>query len=105
MLAGVRRTVFMAYVLNMCICSYKYGWCPNWLFVESLPFDKRPGLWMAESPQAWIAAAGVRLGEEVGEQLSSYHAYGEALPSPLPYLCGDIFLTLVAYAHNGLGGN
>ncbi len=95
----------MAYALNLCVFGYKYGYCPNWLFMESLPFDARPGLWMAESPQAWIAVAHARSGEEVGERLSSYHEFAEACHGRTPHFCGDGFLTLVAFAHNGIGGN
>ncbi|RFU24999.1 hypothetical protein B7463_g11329, partial [Scytalidium lignicola] len=102
---SVRRTVFMAYVLNMSVFGYKYGYCSNWLFMESLPFDARPGLWMAESPQAWIAVAHARSGEEVGEQLNSYHEFAEAFRGQTTDFCGDAFLTLVAFVHNGLGGN
>lgn len=102
---GVRRTLFMAYVLNLSVFSYKYGYCPNWLFMESLPFDARPGLWMATSPQAWIAAAHARHGEEVGEQLNSYHEFSEAFHAQTPDFGGDVFLTLVVSVHNGLSGN
>ena len=104
-LVGIRRTIFMAYVLNLSVFGYKYGYCPNWLFMESLPFDARPGLWMSESPQAWIAVANARSGEEVGERLQSYHEFAEAFHSRTPDFCGDVFLKLVAFAHNGLGGN
>lgn len=92
----------MAYALNLSVFGHKYGHCSNWLFMESLPFDARPGLWMAESPQAWIAAAHAMCGEEVGEQLISYHAFAEAIRGQTPELCGDAFLTLLAYAHNGV---
>ncbi|KAH6667727.1 hypothetical protein B0J14DRAFT_170821 [Halenospora varia] len=102
---SVRRTVFMAYGFNISVCSYKYGYCSNWLFMESLPFDARPGLWMAESPQAWIAVARARSGEEVRERLKSYHEFAGTFHGQTPDFCGDMFLSLVAFAHNGLGGN
>lgn len=73
--------------------------------MESLPFDERPGLWMAVTPQAWIAAAFVKFGEEVGEQLKSYHEFAENFYGQTPDFCGDGFLTLAAFAHNGHGGN
>ena len=95
----------MAYVLNLSVFSYKYGYCSNWLFMESLPFDARPGLWMADSPQSWLAVAHARFGEEVGERLNSYHEFSEALHGQMPDFGGDMFLTLIAFAHNGLGGN
>ena len=104
-LVGVRRTIFMAYVLNLSVFSYEYGYCSGWLFMESLPFDARPGLWMAESPQAWISVAHTKSGEQVGEQLSSYHEFAEAFHGQSPDFCGDLFLILAAFAHNGLGGN
>jgi hypothetical protein len=95
----------MAYALNLSVFGYKYGYCSNWLFMESLPFDARPGLWMAESPHVWIAAAHARFGEEVGERLNSYHEFATAFHGQTPDLCGDVFLHLVVLAHNGLGGN
>lgn len=95
----------MAYVLNLSVASYKYSYCSNWLFIESLPFDARCGLWMAESPQAWIAAAHARCGEEVGERLNSYHEFAESWKGRTPDFCGDVFLGLVTFVHNGLGGN
>lgn len=96
----------MAYVLNMLIFGYKDGYCYNWLFTESLPFDARPGLWMAKSAQAWIAVAHARFGEEVGERLNSYHEFAEACRGQTLDFCGDTLLTLVAFAHNGdHGGN
>jgi hypothetical protein len=95
----------MAYVLNMAVFGYNHGYCSNWLYMEALPFDARPGLWMAGSPQAWIAAAHAKLGEEVGERLNSYHEFAEAGRGQEPDLCGDLFLALVISAHNGLGGN
>jgi len=98
---SVRRTIIMSYALSLTLSSFKYGYCSNWLFVESLPFDRRAGLWMAESPQAWIAAARVRTGEEVGERLNSFHEFAENLVGSDRNFCGDMFLALVAFAHNG----
>jgi hypothetical protein len=69
--------------------------------MESLPFDGRPGLWMAESPQAWIAAARARTGEEVGERLDSIHKFAENLDRSDLTICGDLFLAMVAFGHNG----
>ncbi len=98
---SVRRTIIMSYGLSLALFSFKYGYCSNWLFVESLPFDKRPGLWMAESPQAWIAAGRARTGEEIGEELSSFHEFAEHIDKSDMGFCGDIFLTLLAFGHNG----
>lgn len=101
---SIRRTIIMSYVLALALAGFQYGYCSNWLFVESLPFDRRAGLWMAESPQAWIAAAGARTGDEVGQQLNSLHEFAESLHvSPLVdhNFRGDLFLTLLVYAHNG----
>jgi hypothetical protein len=103
-LIGVRRTVFMAYVLNLSLASYKNGYCANWLFMESLPFDARPGLWMAESAQAWMTAVHAKFGEEVGERLNSYHEFSETFRGRMLHFCGDLFLTLVVVAHNGHNG-
>jgi len=98
---SVRRSIIMSYALSLTLSSFKYGYCSNWLFVESLPFDRRPGLWMAESPQAWIAAARARTGEEVGERLNSFHEFAGNLDGSDPNFCGDIFLVLLAFGHNG----
>ncbi|KAF4634062.1 hypothetical protein G7Y89_g4039 [Cudoniella acicularis] len=98
---SVRRTILMSYTLSLALSGFKYGYCSNWLFVESLPFDKRVGLWMAESPQAWIAAARARTGEEVGERLNSFHEFAENLDGSDHNFCGDMFLALLAFGHNG----
>ncbi|KAL4810701.1 hypothetical protein BDV18DRAFT_645 [Aspergillus unguis] len=98
---SVRRTIIMSYALAMGISSYKNGYCAYWLFLESLPFDRRPGLWMGESPQAWIAAAGAKLGEEVGEQLISFHEFAESLDRQGSFRV-DTFMALVALVHNGV---
>lgn len=98
---SVRRTIIMSYTLVMSISSFQYGYCSHWLFLESLPFDKRVGLWMAGSPQAWIAVAGTRTGQEVGEQLISFHEFGETLDGSDDDFHGDNFLALVALGHNG----
>ncbi|OJJ04067.1 hypothetical protein ASPVEDRAFT_85480 [Aspergillus versicolor CBS 583.65] len=98
---SVRRTIIMSYTLVMSISSFEYGYCSHWLFLESLPFDRRAGLWMAGSPQAWIAGAGTRTGQEVGEQLISLHKFGEILDGSDDDFHGDSFLALVALSHNG----
>ncbi|KAL4922672.1 hypothetical protein BDW62DRAFT_215696 [Aspergillus aurantiobrunneus] len=99
---SVRRTIIMSYVLAMSLSSFKYGYCSHWLFLESLPFDKRAGLWMAESPQSWIAIARAKFGEEVGEQLISFHKFAESLNGSDVDFRGDSFLALLAYGHNGV---
>ncbi|KAJ0422393.1 hypothetical protein BJY00DRAFT_73995 [Aspergillus carlsbadensis] len=98
---SVRRTILSSYGLGMALSSYKYGYCAHWLFMESLPFDGRAGLWMATSPQAWIATAGARTGEAVGEKLISLHEFGQQSDGPDCDFRGDAFLALLAYAHNG----
>ncbi len=102
---SLRRTIIMSYALSLSLYSFKYGYCSNWLFVESLPFDKRAGLWMAESPQAWIAAARARTGDEVGEQLNSFHEFAGNRIGSDPHFGGDTFLALCISAHNGGSGN
>jgi hypothetical protein len=97
---SVRRTIIMSYALRLCYNSFKRGYCSDWLFVESLPFESRPGLWMADSPQAWIAAAHVKTGEEVGEKLNSVHEFAE-IHDRTQGFCGDLFLKILAYVHNG----
>lgn len=101
---SVRRTIFASYSLVLVFGSFKYGYCNNWLFIESLPIDKRAGLWMAQSPQAWLAAAGASRGEDVGEQLNSFHEYAESVRGTDPQFCGDILLDMLATTHNGPTG-
>lgn len=101
---SIRRTIIASYGISMALSSFKYGYCSNWLFVESLPFDSRAGLWMAESPQAWIAAARAKTGEEVGERLNSFHGFAERLDGSDLNFCGDRFLALIAVCHNGHHG-
>ncbi|KAL2821433.1 hypothetical protein BDW59DRAFT_181201 [Aspergillus cavernicola] len=96
-----RRTIIMSFALAMSMYSFNNGYCAYWLFLESLPFDGRAGLWMAESPQAWIAAAGARHGEEVGEQLISFHQFAESYHGSDYDFRGDSFLTLLVFSHNG----
>lgn len=98
---SVRRTILMSHGVALLFFSLKHGFCSNCLFFESLPLDRRLGLWLAESPQAWIAAAGVRLGKEVGERLSSLHEFANDLDMTSLDFSGDIFLTLIAIGHNG----
>jgi hypothetical protein len=98
---SVRRTIVMSYALYMSITSYRRGYCANWLFLESLPFDRRPGLWIAQSAQAWMAAARVKTGTEVGEVLSSFHEFAVAMDGPDHTFCGDVFMSIVVYTHNG----
>ncbi|KAL2847236.1 hypothetical protein BJY01DRAFT_212740 [Aspergillus pseudoustus] len=98
---SVRRTIIMAYGLGMALSSFKYGYCMHWLFMESLPFDERVGLWMATSPQAWIAAAGAKNGEDVGEKLISLHEFGKRAAGAGRDFREDTFLALLSYAHNG----
>lgn len=98
---SVRRTIAMTYVLQCCFNAWKHGYCSNWLFLESLPFDRRPGLWMAMSPQAWIAAAGCKIGQQVGTQLTSVHEFGTNMKATDSTFCGDQFLSMVVISHNG----
>lgn len=98
---SIRRTIVMSYVLICCFNAWKHGYCSNWLLLESLPFDSRPGLWMAESPQAWIAAAGSGTGKQVGTRLTSLHEFGGKMKAVDSTFCGDTFLSMMAMAHNG----
>jgi hypothetical protein len=114
---SLRRTIILSYGLSMTLASYHRGYCDGWLFVESLPFDSRPGLWMAMSPQAWIAAAGVKRGEDVaGKQwLESYHEYGQRIREAWKGGEGegegqmvyreDLFFMLMAFGHEGWEGH
>ena len=95
-----RRTIILSYIVMCSFTGWKYGYCLHRLLFESLPFDGRVGLWRADSPQAWIAAAGVKTGLEVGTQLESFHEFGgKVLQSFNPD--DDAFMVLVHIAHNG----
>lgn len=98
---SIRRTIIMSYVLSLALSGFEHGYCSNWLFVESLPFDRRAGLWMSESPQAWIAAARARSGEDVGERLTSFHEFAETQKDSDPDFGDDMFLILLTFGHNG----
>ena len=98
---SIRRTIVMAYCLICSFNAWKHGYCSNWLILESLPFDCRPGLWMAESPQRWIAAAGASVGKEVETELTSVHEFGRKMNGIDSTFCGDVFLSMLAMAHNG----
>lgn len=95
-----RRTIIMAYFVSCSFTGWKYGFCRHKLLFESLPFDGRVGLWKAESPQAWIATAGARIGSEVGTHLQSFHEFGGRVSKSFN-LDDDTFLMLVQVAHNG----
>lgn len=98
---SVRRTILMSHGMALLFFSLKHNFCSNCLFFESLPLDRRLGLWLAESPQAWIATAGAKLGKEVGERLSSLHEFAQDIDMASPDYSGDIFLTLIVIGHNG----
>jgi hypothetical protein len=95
-----RRTILLSYILSCVFTGWKYGFCRHKLIFESLPFDGRVGLWMAESPQAWIAAAGKKSGTDVGTELVSFHEFG-GLVDKGGGLGSDGFLELVRVGHNG----
>ena len=95
-----RRTILLSYILTCVFTGWKYGFCRHKLIFESLPFDGRVGLWTAESPQAWIAAAGKKSGTDVGSELVSFHEFG-GLVGKGRDLEGDRFLELVRVGHNG----
>lgn len=98
---SIRRTILVAHIV---ICVYfpgKYNHPSEKLRMEALPFDGRPGLWLAESPQAWISAAAARRGEDVQTELVSWHEFSSARPRlPMGY-DGDMFLAMMVVAHNG----
>jgi hypothetical protein len=98
---SVRRSILMSHAVSLLYASLKQRFCSTCLFFESLPIDRRLGLWLAESPQAWIATAGAKVGKEVGEQLSSMHEFAQDIDMTSLDFSGDIFLTLIAIGHNG----
>jgi hypothetical protein len=97
---SVRRTIITGFMLD---CAYQIvsdGFCFHKLFVESLPFDSRPGLWLADSPQAWMAAARKSSPAQVGEDLTSFHDFS------VNYKKGsgameDSFMRMILVAHYG----
>lgn len=98
---STRRTILTSYVLVCAHTSWRHGYCMHRLDFEAFPFDGRPGLWMAESAQAWIAAAGEVHGEMVGPRLVSFHEFGGENPRMSWDPEGDIFLDMMVVAHKG----
>ena len=98
---STRRTILTSYVLICAHTSWRHGYCMHRLDFEAFPFDGRPGLWMAESAQAWIAAAGETHGEMVRPRLVSFHEYGGENPRMSWDPDGDIFLDMMVVAHKG----
>ena len=99
---SIRRTILTSHVLTCVFFRQKYETSANKMKMEALPFDGRPGLWLAETPQAWIAAAGTKTGREVSTNLVSWHEFGSSNPSISLDPEGDLFLSMMLVCHNGL---
>lgn len=98
---STRRTILTSHILTCVFFRDRYEIAKEKLRMEALPFDDRAGLWLAESPQAWVAAAGARRGSEVKVKLVSWHEFGCMNPPICMSSDGDMFLSMMLVAHNG----
>ncbi|ETN45626.1 uncharacterized protein HMPREF1541_09458 [Cyphellophora europaea CBS 101466] len=98
---SVRRTIIVGFVIGCAFQHVRLGYCVHKLFVESLPFDARPGLWVARSPQAWSASAGHSIGAKVGEQLTSFHDFALSYPHVSESANHDPLQRIILVAHYG----
>ena len=98
---STRRTILSSHILTCVFLSHKYDSPEAKIHMEALPFDDRGGLWLAKTPQAWVAAAGVRRGAEVKPNLVSWHEFGCKKPSICMDEDGDQFLSMMLVCHNG----
>ncbi|KAL2211608.1 hypothetical protein CC79DRAFT_1328914 [Sarocladium strictum] len=99
---STRRTILTSHIMTCVFFRGLYETPKAKLEMEALPFDDRGGLWLAETPQAWAAAAGVRRGRDVKANLVSWHEFGCKSPSICMDEDGDAFLSMMLVAHNGL---
>ncbi|KAH8178594.1 hypothetical protein LIA77_00113 [Sarocladium implicatum] len=98
---SIRRTILSSHVLTCVFFQGRYESPGAKMHMESLPFDDRGGLWLAETPQAWMAAAGARRGADVETSLVSWHEFGCKSPSVCMGEDGDAFLSMMLVCHNG----
>lgn len=99
---STRRTILTSHIMTCVFFRGLYETPKAKLEMEALPFDDRGGLWLAETPQAWAAAAGVRRGRDVKADLVSWHEFGCKSPPICMSEHGDAFLSMMLVAHNGL---
>lgn len=98
---STRRTILAAHVFICVFNKHQYELSENMIRMEALPFDRRFGLWLAETPQAWIASAGARRGQDVQTELVSWHEFSTNHPVIPMGTDGDIFMSMMLVAHNG----
>ena len=53
---SARRTIIASFLVKSAVSILRYGYCVYQNFLESLPFDPRPGLWEAMSEAEWHSA-------------------------------------------------
>lgn len=98
---STRRTILTAHIFTCIFFRHQYEPSANKVRMEALPFDARIGLWQAETPQAWIAAAGERRGQDVKTELVSWHEFSTGCPTISMETDGDMFLSMMLVSHNG----
>lgn len=98
---SIRRTIITGFVLGCAYQHVRQGFCWHKLFVESLPFDRRPGLWAAQSLQAWKAAAGNNHASMAGERLISFHDFAVSYPQVSQDTIDDPLMRIILVAHFG----
>lgn len=93
---SVRRTIIVGFIIGCAYQHLRLGFIWHKLFVESLPFDARPGLWCAESSKEWCAL----VGEDVCERLTSFHDFSVSNTHESDSKF-DPFARLILVAHHG----
>ncbi|KAJ5612043.1 hypothetical protein N7510_005237 [Penicillium lagena] len=98
---STRRTILAAHIFICVFNKHQYELSDNKIRMEALPFDGRFGLWLAETPQAWIASAGERRGQDVPTKLVSWHEFSISRPVIPMGPDGDMFMSMLLVSHNG----
>lgn len=93
---SVRRTIIVGFIIGCAYQHLRMGFIWHKLFVESLPFDARPGLWCACSSEEWCAL----VGEDVCERLTSFHDFSVSNTHESDSKV-DPFARLILVAHHG----
>ncbi|CAL5874687.1 uncharacterized protein PFLUO_LOCUS8988 [Penicillium psychrofluorescens] len=98
---STRRTILAAHIFICVFNRHQYELSDKKVWMEALPFDGRFGLWLAETPQAWIASAGEKRGQDVQTKLVSWHEFSTNRPVIPMGPDGDMFMSMMLVSHNG----
>ena len=98
---SVRRTILMSYLLGGTYSAWKDGWCAHEMFCEALPFSTRGALWLAATPEEWLAIADDGTLASAVNELVSFHEFTDTF-ARAPFDPGDdLFQELLLVAHHG----